>query len=79
MDKRSSARKKPVNLTIDAGLAAEAKAAGLNLSAMLEAALIGSLQERRLALWRDENRDAIAAYNAFVEANGLISDDWRSF
>ena len=37
-DKVAKSRKRPVNLSIDAVLAAEAKAAGTNLSALLERA-----------------------------------------
>lgn len=79
MDKRVASRKKAVNVSIDGNLAAEAKAAGINFSAVLEAALLEGLRERRLTAWREENRAAISAYNDFVEQNGLLSDEWRSF
>jgi antitoxin CcdA len=78
MDDRPS-RKKAVNLSIDSELLAEAKAAGTNMSALLEKALQQALQERRNEKWRDENRDAIEAYNEFVAEHGLLSDEWRSF
>jgi antitoxin CcdA len=79
MGKRASPRKKAVNLSIDAALAAEAKEAGANMSALLEKALQLELHERRLQKWREENREAIEAYNRFVAQNGLLSDEWRSF
>jgi antitoxin CcdA len=71
--------KKAVNLSIDAELAAEAKAAGTNMSALLEKALKEELRERRWEKWRQENREANEAYNRFVEEHGLLSDEWRNF
>lgn len=79
MHNRPSSRKKAVNLSIDAELVAEAKAAGTNMSAVLEKALERELRERLHEKWRDENREAIGAYNKFVEEHGLLSDEWRSF
>lgn len=79
MTKRTGSRKKAVNLSIDAELLAEAKASGTNLSSLLEAALQRELHERLQQKWRDDNREAIEAYNKFVEENGLLSDEWRSF
>ena len=63
--------KKSVNLSIDAELAAEAKEAGTNMSALLETALRAELKAHREAKWREENRAAIEASNAELERNGL--------
>jgi len=60
-------RKKAVNLTIDAELAAEAKSAGTNLSAVLEAAL----RDERRSRWIEANREAIEANNAQLERDGM--------
>ena len=71
------ARKKSVNLSIDAELAAEAKEAGANMSAVFERALHEELRERRWQKWREDNRDAIEASNAELEKNGMwYSPDW---
>jgi antitoxin CcdA len=78
MESRMAA-KKAVNLSIDAELVAEAKAAGTNMSALLEKALKDELRERRWQKWREENREANEAYNRFVEEHGLLSDEWRNF
>lgn len=66
-------KKKPVNLSINETLLSEARAQGLNLSAVLERALI----QERARRWLAENREAIDAYNRGVEANGVWSDGWR--
>lgn len=63
-------RKKPVNLSIDVELLAEAKSAGTNLSSVLEEALRARLAAQRADRWRDENREAIEASNRELAANG---------
>jgi antitoxin CcdA len=70
-------KKKAVNVSIDAALAAEAKAAGVNMSSVLEIALVAQLKSRREAQWRDENRAAIDKSNAELERNGLWCDAYR--
>jgi antitoxin CcdA len=70
-------RKKAVNLSIDAKLAAEAKMLGSNLSAVLEDALKRDVSEKRWQKWRQENREGIKASNAELEKNGMwYSPDW---
>ena len=76
-DKAPKTPKKSVNLSIDAELAAEAKAAGTNMSAVLEKALRAELKAGREAKWREENREAIEASNAELERNGLWCDKYR--
>jgi antitoxin CcdA len=73
------AAKKAVNLSIDAELAAEAKAAGTNMSALLEKALSGELREHRWQKWREENRAALGAYDDHIEKDGLWADEFRTW
>lgn len=74
---KSPRRKKSVNLSIDADLAADAKHFGTNMSAVLETALRAELREKRLQKWREENREAIAANNAQLERDGMwYTPDW---
>ena len=71
------AKKRAVNLSIDADLLDEAKAAGTNMSAVLEKALGEELQDRRWKQWREENRAAIEASNDELGRNGLwFEPDW---
>jgi antitoxin CcdA len=58
---------------------AAAREAGVNLSAVLESALSEQLAQLKREKWRQENGDAIAAYNDHVEKHGAFSDDVRSF
>ena len=71
--------KKAVNLSIDAELVAEAKAAGTNMSALLEKALKQELRERRSRKWREENRAALDAYDRHIEEDGLWADEFRTW
>ena len=73
----SAIKKKAVNVTIDPELAAEARAAGLNVSGVLNRALRTELQARRETKWRDENKAAIEESNAEAERNGLWCDKYR--
>ena len=56
-----------------------AKALDINLSATLERALHEEVRARRREKWLAENRDAIAAYNARIERDGMLSDHVRAF
>jgi antitoxin CcdA len=71
--------KRATNVSVRSDLLAAAREAGVNLSATLERALTAELAEGKRKQWREENRDAIAAYNDYVEQHGTFSDDVRSF
>jgi antitoxin CcdA len=66
-----------VSVRVD--LLAAAREAGVNLSATLERALAEELAQVKRRRWREDNREAIAAYNDYVGKNGAFSDDVRSF
>jgi antitoxin CcdA len=70
-------KKRAINVSIDPQIAAEAKAAGLNLSGILDAALRAELKAKRKAQWREENREAIEESNVELERNGLWFDAHR--
>ena len=71
--------KRATNVSVRSDLLAAAREAGINLSATLEQALEKELAESRRKKWRQENRDAIAAYNEYIEKHGMFSDGLRSF
>lgn len=66
--------KRVAEVSVRRDLLEAAHTAGLNLSAILERALIQGLGETRRRKWRDENREAIAAYNEHVARYGMYSD-----
>lgn len=67
-----SAPKKPVNLSINSDLLRQARELKLNLSKALEERLLEVLKEERRRRWQEENREAIEAYNRFVEEHGVF-------
>jgi antitoxin CcdA len=71
--------KRATNVSVRSDLLAAAREAGVNLSATLERALMEELAEVKRNKWRQENRDAITAYNEYVEKHGMFSDGARSF
>jgi antitoxin CcdA len=71
--------KKPTNVSLDAGLVEEAKSLGINLSQACERGLSQQIAELRAQAWRDENREALASSNAFVETHGLPLARLRQF
>jgi antitoxin CcdA len=73
------ASKVRVNLTLDAALVAQAKAAGVNLSAVAEEAIRRRTRAEEMRIWSEQNREAIAAWNKRIDEEGLWSDGFRLF
>ena len=70
-------RKRAMNVSIPLELAEEAKAYGTNVSAVLERALEAEHRERRRAEWRQANRQVMAAWNDWVDENGIPLEELR--
>jgi antitoxin CcdA len=68
-----------VNLTLDAEVAQTARALGLNMSRLAEAAIVEAAKVERNRLWRAENEAAIATYAEEVARDGLPLAHYRSF
>ena len=71
--------KRAANVSVNQGLLEQAKALDINLSATLERALEAEVRARKREKWLAENREAIAAYNARIERDGMLSDHVRAF
>ena len=72
-------RRRPVNVSLDAALVADARELGIPLSTTLEEALRTRIAAVRRERWRYENADAIEAYNERVLRDGAFSDGLRRF
>lgn len=70
-----SAPKKATNLTVNSDLLSQAKALGINVSAVLEQSLAEQVRKLKAEAWVRENRTAIQAYNQDVESQGTFSQD----
>jgi antitoxin CcdA len=75
MTSRRQAKKRPVNLFVDAQLLDEARRMNINISETLEQRLRGLIRAEQERRWLEENREAIAQYNRRVAEHGLLSDD----
>ncbi|HSS06524.1 MAG TPA: type II toxin-antitoxin system CcdA family antitoxin [Rhodanobacteraceae bacterium] len=71
--------KKPTNLSIRSDLLEQARALDINLSSEFEKHLAEVIRQRRGEQWLKENREAIEAYNRYVEKHGVWSDGLRTF
>lgn len=74
-----SGKRKPVNLSLDTGVVEAARAVGINLSQTCEAALRTAARAERERQWQEENKDAIEAWNAWIEEHGLPLARYRQF
>jgi len=74
-----SAPKRASNLSINSSLLEQARAYKINLSKLLEHALIDTLQQQKAEEWRRNNKAALQAYNERIEQRGVFSDGLRQF
>ena len=68
-----------VNLTLDADVAEAARALGLNMSRLAEAAILEAAKVERNRLWREANQPAIEAYAEEIAKESLPLASFRSF
>lgn len=66
-----SAPRRATNVSLNSDLLEQAKALGINVSRACERGLAEQIAELRDRRWLEENREAIASSNAYVEAHGL--------
>ena len=70
-------KKRAVNLFVDAELLDEARRMRINLSEMLEGRLRTIVRAERERRWLEDNKDAIASINSFIEQHGLLAAKLR--
>lgn len=66
-------------MTLDGAVLDEARRLGINISQAAEGGVIAAIRAERARNWKEENAQAIADYNAFVEANGVPLAEFRKF
>ena len=74
-----AAPKRAANVTVNADLLRRARELEINLSQVLETALVDAVRARAAERWLSEHREAIEAYNRHVEHNGCFGDRLRTF
>lgn len=66
--------KSACNTSVDAALLAEAKALNISPSVVLEQALKKAVSQAKAELWREQNAEAIAAYNQQIAEQGTLAE-----
>lgn len=83
IDRKFAAETRPVrraaNISLNAGILAEAKELGINISRACEGGLAAEIARVRRETWLAQNRPALESSNAFAEANGLPLAALRQF
>ena len=74
-----SAPKKAANVSVNSDLLRQARELGVNLSATLEKELEEIIRSEARRRWKEENREAIAAFNSHIEKHGSVADKFRTF
>ena len=68
---RQPSEKQRTNISVDAATLDAARALGLNVSAISEAALAQAVREANAKDWAAENAEALAQRRDWLKANGL--------
>jgi antitoxin CcdA len=78
-DPIASGKRQSVNMSIDSGIVAAARGAGINLSQVSEVALKQAAKAATDAAWQEENRAWIEAHRRWAEENELPLEKYRMF
>lgn len=79
VDQMSSGKRRAVNLSLDTGVVEAARAVGLNLSQVCEAALREASRAKGARDWRDANREWADSVNRWIDEHGLPLERYRLF
>lgn len=75
----AGSQRKSANLLLDTKIVADARELGINISRAAEKGLLSEIKAERERRWREENAEAIAAANEYVEKHGLPLAKYRQF
>lgn len=79
MLRRNDLAKRPINLSLTSKVLDVARELGMNVSQTVDELLTEEVKRRYWARWNEDNKDAIAAYNARIEREGVPLAKYRSF
>jgi antitoxin CcdA len=79
MLKFDDAPKKATNLTLNSKVLEMARELGMNVSQTVDDLLAAEVRRRYWERWNEENREAIAEYNARIASEGLPLEKYRTF
>ncbi len=75
----ASGTRRPINLSLDRSLVAEAQALKLNVSRITEDRLREVVKSERTRRWLEENREGFEAFARFVDKHGIFNEDDREW
>jgi antitoxin CcdA len=76
---QESSPRKATNVTLPEPLLREARELGVSLSHACERGLAAAVAEAQAQRWLQDNRDALKAWNEYIEQNGLPLAEYRQF
>lgn len=79
MLKFDNAPKRATNLSLNAKVLEVARDLGMNVSQTVDALLAEEVRRLYWERWNEQNRDAVASYNARVARDGLPLARYRTF
>ena len=71
--------KRATHLSLNAKVLDAARDLGMNLSATVDALLAEEVRKRYWARWNEDNKEAVAHYNARIAREGLPLARYRTF
>ena len=74
-----NAPKKSTNLSLNSKVLETARELGLNVSQTVDGLLAAEVKRLYWERWNEENKEAVAAYNARIASEGLPLAKYRSF
>jgi antitoxin CcdA len=79
MPQFTNSPKRAANLSLNAAVLDTARELGMNISQTVDGLLADAVKKRYWERWNDDNKNAIAAYNARIEKHGLPLAKYRTF
>lgn len=74
-----NAPKKATNLSLNSKVLETARELGMNVSQTVDGLLAAEVKRLYWERWNEENKEAVAAYNARIASEGLPLAKYRSF
>ena len=75
----NNASKKPTNLSLNSKVLEKARELGMNVSQTVDTLLAAEVRRCYWQKWNEENKDAVAEYNARIASEGLPLAKYRTF
>ena len=75
----NNAPKKPTNLSLNSKVLEKARELGMNVSQTVDTLLAAEVRRCYWQKWNEENKDAVAEYNARIASEGLPLAKYRAF